>query len=258
MIMKTFNIKPGIVAKKLTGFISYTTESKGFKKVLLGLSGGLDSTVVAYLSQAALGKDNVAAVFMPYGKLSQEALEDAEKIAKILSIKSECIDISQMVDAYFKKIKIIDNTRRGNKMARERMSILYDLSEKHKSLVIGTSNRTEILLGYGTIHGDCACAINPIGSLYKTQIRSLARYIGVPSYILDKPPSANLWHGQTDEDELGRLYEDIDKLLFFMIDNNLTDKKLVERGFSGDFIHDIRERIRNNSFKSELPVVAQI
>jgi len=256
--MKSFNIKPRIVAKKLVDFIAYTTESKGFKKVILGLSGGLDSTVVAYLSQAALGKDNITGVLMPYGKLSQQALQHARKIVKNLCIKSKCIDITEMVDAYFKKTKISDRTRCGNKMARERMSILYDLSEEYNSLVIGTSNRTELLLGYGTIHGDCACALNPIGSLYKTQLRSLAKYIGVPSFILDKPPSANLWQGQTDEEELGYQYEDIDKLLFFMIDNNLSEEELVKRGFAGNFVHDMRERIRNNSFKSELPAVAQL
>ncbi len=256
--MKSFNIKSRIVAKKLVDFIAYTAVSKGFKKVLLGLSGGLDSTVVAYLSQAALGKNNVTGILMPYGRLSQQALQHAGKIARILSIESECIDIKQMVDAYFKKISISDNTRRGNKMARERMSILYDLSEKYNALVIGTSNRTELLLGYGTIHGDCACALNPIGGLYKTQLRSLAKYIGVPSYILDKPPSANLWHGQTDEDDLGYMYEDIDKLLFFMIDNSLSDEELVKRGFDGNFVHDMRERMHNNSFKLELPVVAQL
>ncbi len=255
--MKDFRINKRIVTKKLIKFISDTTASKGFKKVILGLSGGIDSTVVAYLSRAALGKENVTAVLMPYGKLSNEASQHAVKIAKILNIKTERVDISHMIDAYFKKTKTPDKTRRGNKMARERMSILYDLSEKYNSLVIGTSNRTEILLGYGTIHGDCACAINPIGNLYKTQLKDVAKYLDVSSYVLNKPPSANLWHGQTDEDELGYTYEEIDRLLFFMLDKRLTSNELAQKGFSREFIQNIRQRIKKNKFKSQLPVIAK-
>lgn len=256
--MRYFNIRPKIVAKKLIDFISDTTVSKGFKKVILGLSGGLDSAVVAYLSKAALGKKNVTGILMPYGRLSSEALQHAGKLAKALRIRTERIDITRMIDAYFRKVKTSDNTRRGNKMARERMSILYDLSEKHNSLVIGTSNRTELLLGYGTLYGDCACALNPVSSLYKTQLKDLARYLRVPSYILDKPPSANLWHGQTDEDELGYAYEAIDKLLFFMLDKRLTDRELVQKGFSRGFIQDIRKRVKKNRFKLQLPVTAKL
>lgn len=256
--MEDFNIKPDIVAEKLMDFICDTVRAKGFSSVVMGLSGGLDSTVVAYLAKASLGKEHVFAVLMPYGRLSREGLNHAKRIVKILNIKAETIDISPMVDAYFKKARVQDKTRRGNKMARERMSILYDLSEKYKALVIGTSNRTELLLGYGTVHGDCACALNPIGSLYKTQLKAVAKYMGVPSYVIDKPPSAGLWHGQTDEEELGYAYEDIDKLLFFMIDKKLTGKQLEEKGFNGNFVHDIRERIKNNRFKSELPVIAKL
>jgi NAD+ synthase len=138
------------------------------------------------------------------------------------------------------------------------MSILYDLSQAYSALVIGTSNKTERILGYGTIHGDCACAVNPIGALYKTQVRELAEYLGVPSYIIKKPPSAGLWHGQTDEEEIGYTYSDIDKLLFLMIDNKVKNKKLIEEGFSEVFIKDMRYRISKNRFKSQLPVIAKI
>jgi NAD+ synthase len=256
--MRYYNIKPKIVAKKLIDFISDVTASKGFGKVVLGLSGGLDSTVVAYLSKAALGKENVIGILMPYGRLSNEASQHAGKIIKILKIRTERVDITQMIDAYFKKIKTPDNIRRGNKMARERMSILYDLSEKYNSLVIGASNRTELLLGYSTVYGDSACAINPVGSLYKTQLKCLARYLRIPSYILNKPPSADFWHGQTDEDELGYMYEAIDKLLFFMFDKRLANSELVQKGFSPGFIQDIRKRIKRNRFKSQLPVAAKL
>jgi NAD+ synthase len=256
--MKCFNIKPGSISKKLEDFISDTTDFKGFSRVIMGLSGGLDSTVVAYLSARALGSSNVTGVIMPYGKLAPEALDHARKIAKTLNIKTEVIDIAPMVNIYFDNIKTTDSLRYGNKMARERMSILYDLSQKYKALVIGTSNRTEILLGYGTIYGDCACAINPIGGLYKTQVRALAGHLGIPSYILKKTPSADLWDGQTDEGEIGYKYSDIDRLLFFMIDKKLKNKQLIKKGFKRKFIEDIRAMIRKNKFKSQLPVVAKL
>ena len=256
--MKGFDINPGLVAGKLKGFISTAVSAKGFGKVVLGLSGGLDSAVVAYLSVSALGRENLIGVIMPYGNLSPEALDHAGKIAGRLRIKTEIIDIKPMIDAYFEKISASCDLRRGNKMARERMSVLYDFSQKHDALVIGTSNRTEILLGYGTIHGDCACAINPVGGLYKTQLRQLAKYLGVPSCILKKPPSAGLWRGQTDEDEIGYTYSEIDRLLFLMIDKKMNDKKLIAEGFDETFIEDIRSRIRKNKFKSRLPLVAKI
>ena len=256
--MKSFNIKPRLVTEKLKNFMSAALSAKGFGKVILGLSGGLDSTIVAYLSAAVLGKNNLIGVIMPYGRFSSEALIHANKIAGILKIKTELVDIKPMIDVYFKKIKPAGDLRRGNKMARERMSILYDLSQKYNALVIGTSNRTEILLGYGTIHGDCAYAINPIGGLYKTQLKVLAEYLGIPSYIINKPPSANLWPGQTDEDEIGYAYSEIDKLLFFMIDRKMNDKKLIAEGFDKTFIKDIRNKIIKNRFKSQLPVIAKI
>jgi NAD+ synthase len=256
--MKDFNIKPRVVAGNLKNFISSTVSRKGFSKVVLGLSGGLDSTVVAYLSVSALGRKNLIGVIMPYGRISSDSSDHAKKIARILKIKTETIDIKPMVDAYAKAVKGLDNLRLGNKMARERMSILYDLSQAYNALVIGTSNKTERILGYGTIHGDCACAVNPIGELYKSQVRELAGYLGVPSYIIKKPPSAGLWHGQTDEEEIGYTYSDIDKLLFLMIDNKIKNKKLIDRGFSEVFIKDIRYRISRNRFKSQLPVIAKI
>ncbi|MFH1867590.1 MAG: NAD+ synthase [Candidatus Omnitrophota bacterium] len=256
--MKSFHINPKVVANKLTDFISKSVKNKGFRKVVLGLSGGLDSTAVAYLSKRALGPSNVIGILMPYGKLSSASVKDAKRVAMRLKIMTNNIDISDSIDAYFKKEKSADCIRRGNKMARERMSILYDMSKKYNALVIGTSNKTEALLGYGTIHGDCAWAMNPIGALYKTQLKDLSRHLGVPSDIINKAPSAGLWDGQTDEDELGYRYEDIDRLLFFMVDKRLSDTALANKGFGRKFIIDIRKKISANRFKSEAPLVAKL
>ncbi len=256
--MKNFSIKPEAVTEKLINFISNTTRAKGFHRVVLGLSGGLDSAVVAYLSEKALGKNGLICVIMPCGQLSAKAVNDGKKIARELKIKPKRIDISAMVDAYFRKMPTTDNIRRGNKMARERMSILYDLSQKYNALVIGTSNKTEILLGYGTLHGDCACAINPLGGLYKTQVRELARHLVVPDFILAKPPSADLWQGQSDEAEIGYTYSDIDSLLYFMVDRKCSEETLAKKGFSNKFIKDIKARIKKNAFKSQQPLIARL
>jgi NAD+ synthase len=256
--MRYPRINPRLATKRLTEFIEKSTRLKGFSKLVLGLSGGLDSTVVAYLGKKALGKDGIVGIIMPYGKLSKRSTGHAKKVANALKIRTECIDISDMIDAYFKKNSTADKLRRGNKMARERMSVLYDKSQQYNALVIGTSNRTETLLGYGTIYGDCACAINPIGRLYKTQVRALAEYLKVPSYILSKPPSADLWHGQSDEQEIGYKYSDIDRLLYFMIDRKSSYAGLIKQGFNREFIQDIKTRIRKNRFKSQLPLVARL
>ncbi|MFA5069027.1 MAG: NAD+ synthase [Candidatus Omnitrophota bacterium] len=256
--MKDLSIIPGAVRKKLIGFIRSTCAVKGFTKVVLGISGGLDSSVVASLSVLALGNNNVLGVIMPYGAHSAKSAQAAKRFAAGLRIKTLTIDIKPMLDAYFRTDITADNLRRGNKMARERMSILFDLSHKNKALVIGTSNRTEILVGYGTIYGDCAYALNPISCLYKTQLRCLASYLGIPSFILKKAPSADLWPGQTDEGEMGYAYRDIDRLLFCMMDKKMNNRQLFLEGFDKDFIHYIRDRVKNNKFKSQLPIMAKL
>lgn len=253
--MADLGLDPKRTVTKLKRFIVDTLRSKGFDRVILGLSGGIDSTVVAYLAQAALGASNVIGVIMPYGRLSVDSTKDARYISDILKVKTEKIDISPMIDAYFSRHKDADGIRRGNKMARERMSILYDLSKRHNALVIGTSNKTERLLGYGTMYGDTVCALNPLGELYKTHVRQIARYLSVPKRIIDKTPSAGLWKGQTDEDELGYRYADIDRLLSLMVDRKMADSKLIQKGFKRKFIADIRTKIIENRFKSEpIPV----
>jgi NAD+ synthase len=251
-------INSELVVKILTGFIKNETEKVGFEKVVLGLSGGIDSAVSAYLAAMALGKENVTGIMMPYETSSKESLADARLVIRETGIKSLKVDITPMIDAYFKSFPKADNMRRGNKMARERMTILYDHSAKENALVLGTSNKTELLLGYGTLHGDMASAINPIGDLYKTQVRQLARDIGVPKKIVEKKPSADLWHGQSDEEELGFTYKKVDGLLYYLVDKRYSEKELEKLGFEKDFINQIMKKIQASQFKRKLPVIAKI
>ncbi|HTK82742.1 MAG TPA: NAD+ synthase [Bacteroidota bacterium] len=247
-----------IVRNLLVEFIRDETTNAGFSKAVLGLSGGVDSALAAFLAAEALGKENVLAVMMPYSSSSKDSLEDAKLVSGQLGIRTETVEISSMVDAYLSRNGDINNVRRGNIMARSRMIVLYDLSARECGLVVGTSNKTEIMLGYGTQFGDTACAINPLGDLYKTQIWQLAAAIGVPQKIVEKKPTADLWSGQTDEDELGFSYKLVDQLLFYMIDERRTDHELMERGFEQHFIEKIRRLVRRNQFKRRPPVIAKV
>ncbi|MDI6779758.1 MAG: NAD+ synthase [Bacteroidota bacterium] len=242
----------------LVNFLKEQVHKAGFEKVVIGLSGGVDSAVSTFLAVEALGKKNVLAIVMPYKTSSPQSLVDAKQIIDMTGIPNLSIDITPMVDDFQKINSQMDQLRLGNVMARLRMIILYDFSAKEKALVVGTSNKTEILLGYGTIYGDTACAINPLGDLYKTQVWELAKELGVPEYIISKKPTADLWEGQTDEGELGFLYQDVDKLFFEMIDNALTNNELVKLGFDKDFVVNVRNRIRSNEFKRRLPLIAII
>ncbi len=242
----------------LTTFIKDETAKPGFSRLIVGLSGGLDSAVVAYLSVAALGKDNVVAAIMPYQSSSQENIADAHEMIELLGVKKHVVDITPQVDAYFAAFPGADKNRRGNKMARERMSILYDLSAQEKALVIGTSNKSEILLGYGTIFGDLACAINPLGDLYKTQVRILARHLGVPEKIIAKPPSADLFAGQSDEGDLGFSYEQVDSLLYFLVDERYSPAQCEKAGFNREMIKRVIDLIIKNQFKRSTPIIAKL
>lgn len=246
------------VRRILVQFVKDEIQAVGFTKAVIGLSGGVDSAVSTYIAAEALGPRNVLAVLMPYRTSSSESVDDAELVVKDLGVHSIAIDITPMVDPFFESQKISDHLRKGNIMARQRMMILYDLSQKEGGLVVGTSNKTESLLGYGTLFGDMACAINPLGDLYKTHVWELAAECGVPKKIIEKKPTADLWVGQTDESELGFRYKDVDTLLYHMIDERHTDEELTAMGFSPDFINTVRTRIRRNQFKRLPPVIAKI
>lgn len=246
------------VKKLLVDFIRDESCNVGFSKVTLGLSGGIDSSVVAFLAAEAFSPKNVTAVLMPYKTSSKESITHSKKVISKLGIKYEEIDISELVSPLLKKNKVESNLRAGNIMARMRMVVLFDISQRDKSLVIGTSNKTEYLLGYSTIFGDSACAINPIGDLYKTQLLSLAEYLGVPKEIISKKPTADLWPGQTDESEMGFNYKDVDKLLYAMIDDRRNTEELIEMGFKKPFITKVRNLVQKNQFKRKLPVIAKI
>jgi len=242
----------------LVQFIKDEVQNAGFTKAVIGLSGGIDSAVSTYLAVEALGAKNVLTVMMPYKTSSPESAADATLVAKALGIRNELVEISSMVDPMFVSQKISDNLRKGNIMARQRMIVLYDLSQKEKSLVIGTSNKTETMLGYGTLFGDMACAINPLGDLYKTHVWALAEELGIPRKLIEKKPTADLWQGQTDEGELGFSYREVDKLLYFMIDERRSDEELEQIGFAKLFIANVRRKVQINQFKRRPPLVAKI
>jgi len=256
--MNLLNIDAKFVSDVLARFLKAEVTKTGFEKVILGLSGGVDSAVVSYLCALAFPKESVTALIMPYRTSNPENMEHAELVAKQLKINCEICDISSMVDAFFENDTEADMLRRGNRMARERMCFLYDYSSKQKSLVIGTSNKTELLLGYGTIFGDLASAINPIGDLYKSQIWELAEHLGVPKEIIQKPPSADLWVGQTDEEEIGYTYEQIDELLHYMIDHRYSNDMLLDQGFANEMITKIQRMIQTSQFKRRPPVIAKL
>ena len=179
-------------------------------------------------------------------------------VADACGVNFSVIPITPMIDSYFEQFPEADNMRRGNKMARERMTILFDHSALHSALVLGTSNKTELLLGYGTLYGDMASALNPIGDLYKSQVWQLSEEMGIPREVIDKKPSADLWAGQTDEQELGFTYREVDELMYRLVDLRMTDEELLKAGFAAGFIGKIREKIKNSHFKRRLPIIAKV
>jgi len=251
-------INPEKLEKHLVRFIKDELENASFNRLVLGISGGIDSAVVAYLSARALKPDNVTGVIMPYSGSSPDNIKDAEIVIETLGINRRYVDITPMIDAYFENFPTDDRNRRGNKMARERMSVLYDISAELGALVVGTSNKSEIMMGYGTLYGDLACAFNPLGGLYKTQLRQLAKYLNISARIISKPPSADLWQGQTDEDELGLTYERLDTLLYFMSEENYDDRQLAKFGFSSECVKSVKIKIAQNEFKRCLPKIPDL
>jgi NAD+ synthase len=256
MIDLTINTQ--LATKILTGFIHSEITRIGLNHAVIGLSGGIDSALSCFLAAQALGPENILAIRMPYATSSADSLADAQRIIDATGVQSMTIPITEMVEPLFDRFPEMDNVRKGNVMARARMIVLYDQSEAFNGLVVGTGNKTEILLGYSTLFGDSACALNPIGDLYKTQVRQLAGDIGVPAEVIDKPPSADLWAGQTDEDELGFTYEEVDKLLYLLVDQRYRPKDLIEAGFSAGFVDRVIDRVRRNQFKRVLPPIAKL
>ena len=252
------SINPDLARKILTGFIKSEINRVGFTRAVVGLSGGIDSALSCVLAAEALGPENVLAVRMPYKSSSPESLEHAQMVIEQFGVQSKTVEITGMADALISHDPDISKTRKGNIMARARMIVLYDQSEAFKGLVVGTGNKTEILLGYSTLWGDSASALNPIGDLYKAQVRQLARALGIPSVIVEKPPSADLWVGQTDENELGFTYDDVDKLLYLLVDHRYSPEECIEVGFDQTFVETVVTRIRRNQFKRMLPPIAKL
>lgn len=245
------------IKQQMIDFLKNETSKIGISNVTIGLSGGLDSAVVAVLAKEVF-KDNISVVLMPSQFSSKGSLIDAKELCKKFDIDYEIVDISPMVKGYFDNIKNASPLRIGNFSARMRMSVLYDISARDNSIVIGTSNKSEILLGYGTLYGDTACAINPIGEIYKSDLFGFAEYIGVTDTILNKKPSADLWEGQSDEEELGYSYKEIDSVLKLMIDSKLTKKELLEKNIEEKLIDMLDYRVKSNLFKGKLPTIANI
>ncbi len=251
-------INTELARKILTGFISTEIGRTGIPHAVIGLSGGLDSAVSCYLAAEALGPQNVLAVRMPYRDSSPDSLEDAQKVIDATGVQSLTVEITAMVEPLFERFPKMSSVRKGNVMARLRMIVLFDQSAAFNGLVVGTGNKTEILLGYTTLYGDSACALNPLGDLYKTQVRQLARDLGLPESVQTKAPSADLWAGQTDEGELGFTYAEVDRLLYLLVDERYTPEECVQTGFAEGFVRAVVDRVRRNQFKRVLPPIAKL
>jgi NAD+ synthase len=259
-------IEPAQAVDVIVGFIRAQMEQTGFERIVVGLSGGVDSATVAFLCARAVGPDNLLAIRMPFRTSSQTSETDALRVVAALGCRTERVEITPMVEPMLALIDAPEqpaagdvlNVRRGNVMARQRMIVVYDRSAAFDALVAGTSNKTEALLGYGTLHGDMAAAFAPIGDLYKTQLRGVALHLGVPDEILAKPPSADLWPGQTDEGELGRSYDLLDRALFALVDRRWTASRCLAAGLDPDLVAWVARRVAQMEFKRQLPPVAKV
>lgn len=251
-------INPKTALTMIDRFLVEELTKTGLQGFVVGLSGGIDSALSCALAVHAVGRGSVLALKMPYRTSSPASEADADKLLKVLGMKSERIDITPMVDAYFEGKNDADSLRRGNYCARVRMACLFDVSAREKALVLGTSNKTELLLGYGTWYGDVASSLNPIGDLYKTQVRQLSSFMKLPKAIIEKPPSADLWPDQTDEDELGVSYEDADAILYRIVDERFTVDEVVDTGFDRSLVEGVLRMVERSQFKRRLPLIAKL
>jgi NAD+ synthase len=251
-------INAPLAERILTHFLRDEIQRTGLHRAVVGLSGGIDSALSCVLAARALGPENVLAVRLPYETSSPDSLSHAQLVIDQTGVQSETFEITAMVKPLLRTLPEGDAKRAGNIMARARMIVLYDRSAGANALVVGTGNKTEILLGYTTLYGDSASALNPLGDLYKTQVRQLSRHMGLPEPILDKAPSADLWAGQTDEGELGFTYARVDQLLYLLVDQRYQPEECVQAGFEAGFVRAVLDRIRRNQFKRMLPLVAKL
>ncbi len=251
-------IDTAVARRVIREFIRGQLRQAGFERTVVGLSGGIDSAVVAFLVAEAIGPDRLLSVLMPYRTSSPASRSDAETVVAQLGCASELVDISPMVDAFFADDPEASSLRRGNFMARQRMAVLYDRSVTFGGLVVGTGNKTESLIGYTTLFGDSACAFNPIGDLYKSQVRQLAESLGVPEAIIRKAPSADLWPGQTDEAEADISYPVLDRLLFWRVDKRRSVEEVVALGFDRALVERVDRMIASSEFKRQVPPIAKL
>ena len=254
----SLEINTQLARQILTGFVRQEIQRAGFERGVVGVSGGVDSALTCFLAAEALGPQNVLAVLMPYRISSPDSEQHALQVVQTTGVQHVVLPITAMADGLLGQLPQADRIRAGNVMARCRMIVLYDQSAEFRGLVIGTGNKTEILLGYTTQFGDAACALTPVGALYKPQLRQLAAAVGVPQAILDKAPTADLWAGQTDEGELGFTYAEVDRLLYLLVDERYSPEDCVQAGFKREFVELVLERVRKQHFKRVMPPIAKL